>query len=76
MADRPGFVPVKPDGTRWQRSFRSEEAAWRAIVRGCNSAREARERRAQLVRDGWTVANQAAVAPPAISPDPLPAQPA
>lgn len=52
------FVPVRPDSTRWSRSFTSSVAAWRAVVGECNSAREARQRRAQLERDGWTVVGQ------------------
>ena len=49
-----GWTVTRPDGTRWTRTFASEAAAWRVLVPGLAGA-AFRQRRAEMVRAGWSV---------------------
>ena len=51
----PEYVAMRPDGRPWERTFFSETAAWRAMVKGAASKPEWRRRKAELERLGWMV---------------------
>ena len=54
-APPPKYVAVRPDGRPWERTFFSETAAWRAVLKDAASQAEWRRRKADLERIGWTV---------------------
>lgn len=53
-ASPPVWTVTRPDGTVWQRTFASAQAAWRVLTPGLTGAK-ARVRRAEMRAEGWMV---------------------